>query len=739
MTPSVSIVINTLNRINYLPAALEAISRLRYERFEVIVVDGPSTDGTEEYLRKHWGQRIKLRKCPVANLSISRNIGISAASGDIVAFTDDDGVPEPDWLSELVEEYSDHSVAAVGGFVRDHTGVDFQTKYIVSDRSGNSNALIDNQDSVPKSDPRAHEFPGLIGVNSSFRRSCLNAIKGFDEHYAYYLDETDVIARLVDCGYKIVINPNAQVHHKYAPSETRDHRKRIKAWDQIISSYAYFCIKNSAGHHSVPRAIANIAATVKGAQNGVFRDYCHFEIDKQEKEKLLRQIKDGAESGILNAAHPRSHAHYQPEEGCVFKQFPQVRAQSARRRIAFVTQLFHPRKCGGVAVFMSDLAKYLSKQGHEVTIITEHQDPIQHTVDWEDGLWVHRISSKFPKISKPQINDELQCLPENLANYSLAVYAEVERMNGIRRFDLVVGTIWDCDLLATALLSDIPVATYLVTNYGLAAESKPEWVANKQFYESHVMKVIDAEKRLIESSSYILTSTNAILRDIERTLKIEIPRAKTHLVPFGSQDIASPPSEYSASGELRILFVGRLEKRKGVVDLFAAIEKIAPLNNLVTFHIVGDNTIVDAVDGNYMANFIAKNAGKEWLTRVNFKGHVTDLELIEEYQNCDIFVAPSEYESFGLIFLEAMRFGKPCIGTNIGGIPEIITQGETGILVRPNASDELVDALLTLIQNPEIRSRIGLAGLRRYKDRFTTEKFADRFMSFFSAEIKSEQ
>lgn len=675
----------------------------------------------------------------MANLSISRNIGISAASGEIIAFTDDDGIPEPDWLNELVKPYSDQSVAAVGGFVRDHTGVDFQTKYIISNRSGSSEVLVDEPESVPKSDSLAHKFPGLIGVNSSFRKSHLNVVKGFDEHYAYFLDETDVIVRLIDCGYQIVITPNAQVHHKYAPSETRDHKKRTKTWNQIISSVAYFCIKNSAGHHSVSNAIDDIETTVAGAQNSVLKDYYRLEIDKEEKKRLLHQIKKGAEYGLLRAAHPRNHAHYLPEENNSFLQMLPLCESPVKRRIAFVTQLFSPRKCGGIAVFMNDLAKILSKQGHEITIITEHQDPTQHTVDWEDGLWVHRISSKFPKTPRPECVDGRLPLPKNLADYSLAVYAEINRINNSRKFDLVVGTIWDCDLLATALLSEIPVATYLVTNYGLAAESKPEWTTNKDFYENHVLKVIDAEQRLLKASSHILTSTNAILNDIERTLKIKIPREKIHLIPFGTQDIKSTCAIDRESEDLRVLFVGRLEKRKGITELLSAIEKIAPKNKLISFHIVGDNTITDGVEGNYMEKFINKNKDNEWLDRVKFKGHVTDTELIKEYQNCDIFVAPSEYESFGLIFLEAMRFGKPCVGTNIGGIPEIITNGESGILVRPNDANELHEALLNLIENPQKRLNIGSAGQRRYKEFFTTEKYAERFMNFIYAEITTKQ
>ncbi len=91
----VSLIICSYNRMHTLPRTLEAVSFLRYPELEVIVVDGPSNDGTEAYLRREVGDRVRLLKCPVANLSVSRNIGIAAAAGEVIAFTDDDGLPEP--------------------------------------------------------------------------------------------------------------------------------------------------------------------------------------------------------------------------------------------------------------------------------------------------------------------------------------------------------------------------------------------------------------------------------------------------------------------------------------------------------------------------------------------------------------------------------------------------------------------------------------------------------------------
>jgi glycogen(starch) synthase len=133
---TVSIVINTLNRRDLLEKTLISLSHLRYDRFEVIVVVGPCVDGTSEMLA-NWCGRIKTLNCAVANLSASRNIGIAGASGDIVAFTDDDAIPEPEWLSQMVTGFDSPFIGAVGGKVYDHTGHKFQFQFANADRLGN--------------------------------------------------------------------------------------------------------------------------------------------------------------------------------------------------------------------------------------------------------------------------------------------------------------------------------------------------------------------------------------------------------------------------------------------------------------------------------------------------------------------------------------------------------------------------------------------------------------------------
>jgi len=213
----VSIVICTYNRAESLRETIRCLRYQRYDQFEVIVVNGPSTDHTAEVLGEFDGL-IRAEVCPLPNLSVSRNIGIRAAAGDIVAFIDDDALPEFEWLQQALPALADETVGGVGGIVFDHSGMALQYRYSAANRFGETTSSVER----PYDDfsvPGSFLFPYLQGTNALFRRSALEEIGGFDEVYDYYLDETDVCCRLVDAGYVLRQLHHAPVHHKFLPIE----------------------------------------------------------------------------------------------------------------------------------------------------------------------------------------------------------------------------------------------------------------------------------------------------------------------------------------------------------------------------------------------------------------------------------------------------------------------------------------------------------------------------------------
>ncbi|MEN6606120.1 MAG: glycosyltransferase family 4 protein, partial [Bryobacteraceae bacterium] len=116
---------------------------------------------------------------------------------------------------------------------------------------------------------------------------------------------------------------------------------------------------------------------------------------------------------------------------------------------------------------------------------------------------------------------------------------------------------------------------------------------------------------------------------------------------------------------------------------------------------------------------------------VRFHGEVSRAVLDDLYERCDLLAGPSRYESFGLIFVEAMARGKAVVGTTAGGIPEVIQDGETGLLVAPDDPAALSEAIVSLLRDDEYRERLGRAGYGRYHSEFTAWRMAGRMLAIY--------
>jgi len=257
VTPArVSVVIVSRGRPAALGLCLTALAQNRYPAFEVIVV----TDAEGEAALAAWAGRIRLRRCDEANISLARNIGIEAAAGEVVAFLDDDALPEPGWLAALTAPFADEDVAAAGGYVRGpgHLGWQWRARAAFADGS-TRDLILDNDETVVL---RGRLGRGIKteGTNMAVRRGLLAAMGGFDPAYRFYLDETDLNLRLAAQGARTAIVPGAIVNHGYLESPRRRRDRVPRDLFEIGASLAVFLRRHAVRLDGNARLSAERAA-----------------------------------------------------------------------------------------------------------------------------------------------------------------------------------------------------------------------------------------------------------------------------------------------------------------------------------------------------------------------------------------------------------------------------------------------------------------------------------------------
>jgi glycosyltransferase involved in cell wall biosynthesis len=198
--PKISVVICAYNAERTMAACLESLRGLRYPHYEVIVVNDGSTDRTLEIARQFPQARVLSQEN--MGLSAARNVGIDAATGEIVAFTDSDCVVDPDWLTYLAYSFSHGGFVAVGGPNLPPPEDSRTAACVAASPGGPTHVLLNDQ--------VAEHIPGC---NMAFRRDVLQSIGGFDVVFRAAGDDVDLCWRLQNEGHVIGFSATAMVWH----------------------------------------------------------------------------------------------------------------------------------------------------------------------------------------------------------------------------------------------------------------------------------------------------------------------------------------------------------------------------------------------------------------------------------------------------------------------------------------------------------------------------------------------
>jgi glycosyltransferase involved in cell wall biosynthesis len=201
--------------------------------------------------------------------------------------------------------------------------------------------------------------------------------------------------------------------------------------------------------------------------------------------------------------------------------------------------------------------------------------------------------------------------------------------------------------------------------------------------------------------------------------------SEIEVIPHG----VTIPREVTESEGKTVLAIGKMNARKGMETLLEAIPLVLKEAPKTRFQIVGT-----AEDHPKVREFREKH--RVAAEQVDFLGMVNEERLHDLYNGCAVYVSPATYESFGLTFAEAMAHGRPVVGCNASAVPEIVRDGLDGLLVPAKSVEPLAQAITRLVEDVEMRTRMGAAARKRAVESYSLEVAAERVERFFEGVVR---
>jgi glycogen(starch) synthase len=720
--PTVSVVIATANRRQCLPNCVASLRRQTYRPLELVIVVGPSKDGSYDYALSITDA--KITRVDRLNASFARNTGMRLASGEIIAFIDDDAIATPTWLEDLVGvfEAEGPTCGGVAGLVVNENGPGRPVQSMNNTINDLGEAIECRLTPSGFNDPESDQFIYFMGANMAVRRDAFLAVGGFDETYLYPYEDADLSVAIIKAGYRLFHHPRALVHHLPALSHNRT-SVFDPGYYAIARHQMYFALKFSK--RTSWKCFHGVARTKVHWLQEFVRMTRRKQITSREAGrfawKTIKGVTSGLKAGlryrreglvpILSPEHPRPDFRALTMDPLPR---PPRRRERQSLRLALLCGEFGGPSPGGVGVYTAHLADALASRGHDVTVFRTRVGPCRIE---PAGYRVVDVPLEWDPVRERHL-------------FLMALHREADH----REFDLVESPLWSGNGAAVGAAARWPLVVRLETPFALIAE-----MAGIE-YSPGAKTLIAAEQLQLAYATGIIGISQAVVTTVESTYHVPLSYHGRRLavIPLGLPSLDRIPFrqiDTPASKGTRFLYLGRFEARKGVLELAEAFARVARQDKKATLWLVGaDNSVNDgfaAKTGKSYVQTLCDLWGEEIQKRVHFFGRVDDAVKNYLLSACDVLVAPSLYESFGLMYVEAMRSGKPVIGSIAGGIPEVVDDGETGLLVPPGDVPKLAEAMLRLGANADLRQALGRQGLQRFDQRFSLYNFGRQTENFY--------
>jgi alpha-maltose-1-phosphate synthase len=354
-------------------------------------------------------------------------------------------------------------------------------------------------------------------------------------------------------------------------------------------------------------------------------------------------------------------------------------------RVAMMTREYPPEVYGGAGVHVTELVAQL-----------------QHLCEVD----VHCMGAPRPGAIVAQPDPALKGANPALSTLS----ADMTMVNAASQATVVHSHTWYTGLAGhlAGLLHGIP---HVLTAHSL--EPMRPWKA-EQLGGGYALSSW-CERDAVESAAAVIAVSNGMKADVLSTYPSVDPD-KVRVIHNGidAQQYAPDPDtdvleQYGVDpNRPNVVFVGRITRQKGVPVLLRAAAQLDPEAQLVLCAGQPDTPELAQEVTDLVNTLRATRSGVIWI-----EGMLNRHEVIQLLSHATAFVCPSLYEPLGIVNLEAMACGSAVVASNVGGIPEVVADGETGLLVAPDEPEALADALNTLARDPQRAEAMGEAGRQR--------------------------
>ena len=378
-------------------------------------------------------------------------------------------------------------------------------------------------------------------------------------------------------------------------------------------------------------------------------------------------------------------------------------------RILLISTNYLP-KIGGLEIVVDHLSRYLVTQGHQVTLVTSRSGARWYGVEVHNGIEVHRTYLGVPGSGWKSSLVFPLLAPATLIRLQRLVHRVQPDLINLHFVDNATAY-----ALALARWFDLPL---VVSLHGADVEYFPQ---KRVVYRWLLHKALTDAAAVTACSSTLLRAAGVEHSPGGRSVEA---------IPNGVDvDVFSNAEPYS-SGQSYILAVSRLVHGKGVDVVIRGFAQI-PAEFEVELWIAGDGPVRRELEK------LARDLGVG--SRVRFLGTVPYDTVPSLIVGCEMLVLGSRQESFGVVLLEAMAAAKPVVATAVGGIPELVTDGENGLLVPSESPEALGEAVARLLQDAHLRRAIGQQGQQLVRARYTWDEQGEHFLDLYRRVVEQQR